>query len=1217
LKPSSIRLTNTHNKCGTQVYLFVIPDTTATDTNANLVFYNDATGEALATGTIDYEFWQNSFDGIVNGDYRDTPDNDGTSNPDTYYELKGAGDHTSFISSINNINLTDTSSISNMSANYRAMTSGTITTSGTSYTRLKGKTEVTPLQYGYPSVLMTKFPSTLKTKSGQKLIFKGVEAKFDTTVSKDITDTRNSGSGALGAAAMNTLANAKSNANITPIDGTSNYNFTFDGSSVKIDSLFDIYKGVKGKFISDSKTFVFPTIAVASNNWIYSVGENYKWGVTFANRYTIANLPWYLKLNYTGSRSKTYNLAKAFKAYSAPFDNMTGDATLLYSESNESSAYSFTINEELSNNVGKIASVNKVGTERAYHTLFDMDAGATTSSKVQSGSTTITTLKGNVDFDNVTTPTSKYIIRAVYEPASVPVLYYYKNQSTNQISLMYMTNVARTETTTVKSSVTVDGKKYYTSQTSYREGVTADSDITNTIASDNIMVDGLDKEKSSNLVVNLRDIYTTDKDYVIRVELTDQPETVITAPADYEIGTFKIGSQYLNRMFTYNSTDQSLQKADNESTQINSDNYISKTGVLANPTTTEYGDAYNNTQMVTQALWSKFNHNNLLSLYKAHNNGSSDSGYESNVDGNPLTGAVTKYYEEESGDETRNVATPCKQTNTLVFTKLATKWDNDVEDVFGTYLNSPILYNSSTTTANPKINEMGGRSDIQSTVTSENTGSDAMKATPLTAQFVFGSILTKSATDSDGATLNDGIVKANLGFTFSSARSLFDESFKPVLASYALTNEQKQALTDAGLSGTYTTGNIVENTYYVDEQHERFVAGVYPSDDEDAVQTYNYKSNHETDNRVDDKCDNESESNEELTPYELTRGNFGGYVVSDATAKVSQRTPVSAPNTPEGSGYTPVDTPVIMYPNYPMIVETPNGGETSVPVLSPTPIVAKTNVKISYQGDIQQQILSLQAVLTRGKQGTLAAGSAFQYIANGHSLERSVVIDYLYARPEYVANASEYNGYIDTQLEEISSKLGKKDNYSVNTVSNIPFATGTVDRYKVTFNGLNTFNVSDDDPTTITGDGSLNYLLDGAGINDAMYINGKDKADHNIGYSWYTESFPITSAFEHRQKVIKVTCTLGNSNTAVAHLQISSNSDKENVAPNADNVVANNVLPDSNYLIQRGPSKPYKFGTSVMVTSPVAAAFGTNISLTMYTTPVYFKVEGTAYDYRE
>lgn len=239
--------------------------------------------------------------------------------------------------------------------------------------------------------------------------------------------------------------------------------------------------------------------------------------------------------------------------------------------------------------------------------------------------------------------------------------------------------------------------------------------------------------------------------------------------------------------------------------------------------------------------------------------------------------------------------------------------------------------------------------------------------------------------------IQDGHIKSNFGFNFTSTRAYF--GFKPVIAKYAANYSNAiSALNAAGLKDQYLTGNSVdeESSYMTAEDNKRFVANLQVDDIVDPIQSYSVKDSHNTGHTPDDPCDDRSDS-DELFTNNITSGTFGGYVVADATPMVTSRTPVRAPNsgTPE---YVQPSTPLEIYPYYPMKI--PGNNTPEIPVLSPTPIKADTNIKVTYTGDAMQDILGLKAVFTRGKANTLAAGTAYQYLNTGNkALSRTLVVD--------------------------------------------------------------------------------------------------------------------------------------------------------------------------------------------------------------------------------
>lgn len=1203
-------ITNDRHFTGTQVYLFVAPPN-GKDPNANLVIYNDATGEPLATGTIDYKIWHDTLKKIYTGKLNEAEDFNNSNDLDKYYQV--AGDTTSIFkdSKINNYNLEANAEakVTNMSVKSRLMQEK----SGVQplATFKEGGTAITPkLTASGLSALNLTFPSSLKTKSGQKLVFKGVEAVFNTTIDEDIAATKSKAGNTINLKSIKDAKNKLVSSNIAKLDpNTSTYqvdNVSFRNNILTSD-FGQIFKDNFGKFVSDNKNFIIPTLATFANE----VGAGYVF--TFANRYTLANIPWDIRAVISSGGGTTYKNPVSYattNAYSVFSTNEVGidwQKDIPIKDGYERFSRHFNTNEPL----------------ELYR--FDFKPRPDLNNVV---SATRTDEFVEVDAGNYAEPTSDYIIRAIYEPATVPILYYYKDEAAGRIKLMKSEYTSRIDSTVVKGSVTVDGKKYYTDETSYRENTDLEKDVASTTSDTDIMKDPVDKHRSKSVSVDTKDIASTDKDYVVRVKLVDTPTVLITRAADYEMGTFKIPSQYLAQSFSYNSAPANggivdLSRKNGESLGHNSDNFINKQGVFTDSTNTVRtigdSDTYDNAALESRYVQAVFDHNIFTQIFRAHRgplpsnipDEMDPDDYKTNEDGNPFTGAVTRYWEsEDSEGNTINHPVPCIATVNMKFKDIAAKWVSDPNIVFENVEDDLKL--------NASVNEMGGK---------YSGSADSYKAENGLTQYVLGNSHVGGSEDTvnDTFELNNGVVKTNFGINFTSSRSAF--GFKPVIAEYMKhdsSNIYSDAITAlASINYTnYDVGNKVETEYETGEAQERIVTDLVVDDDLDMTQTYDKSETHNTSHTPDDPCEWDNES-DEINPSEFTRGTFGGYVVASETAKVKETSPVPAPESPSNPnpGETLIDPgePLKVYPSYNMKITT-DSGDKDIPVLSPTPVTINTNLKLKIEGADAQDLFYLKAVFTRGESGSIASGSAYQYLANtGAKLEKKICIDYLWANPEYIPSevATAYNAKIKKEIDDLVSALGAEENYEILTVSNIPYATGSVDRYKINFS-TDKFEATTSEPQ---GSTIRSKLVNDGAFNDELLKRSTTVKTNNPDFGWYEESFPIDKALVAYQKTITVTYKPGNSNTVVLHINCDSNSNVDNhtSAPKPDSEVDNNKqYEDGHWLIERG-NKPYDFATSVLV-KPKAdnvKFFGIPVDMTMYSTPVKFKVIKSAYDYRD
>lgn len=1209
MNASDIQVTNTHLKSGTQVYLFVSKNNIVPE--GNLVIYNDATGEPLATGTVDYKIWYDTLKKIYTGKLNEAEDFKNSYDLDKYYQV--AGDTTSIFKDgkINNYNLEANAEakVTNMSVKNRLMQEK----SGAQplATFKEGGTAITPkLTASGLSALNLTFPSSLKTKSGQKLVFKGVEAVFNTTIDEDIAATKPKAGNTINLKPIKDAKNKLVSSNIAKLDpNTSTYqvNDASFRNDILTSDFGQIFKDNFGKFVSDNKNFIIPTLATYTNE----VGAEYIF--TFANRYTLANIPWDIRAVISSGGGTTYK-------------NPVSYATT----SSYTTFHTTNLGIDWQNNIpikdGYERFRRNVNTNEPLEVYrFDFKPRPDLNNVV---SATRTDEFVEVDAGNYAEPTSDYIIRAIYEPATVPILYYYKDEAAGRIKLMKSEYTSRIDSTVVKGSVTVDGKKYYTDETSYRENTDLEKDVASTTSDTDIMKDPVDKHRSKSVSVDTKDIASTDKDYVVRVKLVDTPTVLITRAADYEMGTFKIPSQYLAQSFSYNSAPANggivdLSRKNGESLGHNSDNFINKQGVFTDSTNTVRtigdSDTYDNAALESRYVQAVFDHNIFTQIFRAHRgplpsnipDEMDPDDYKTNEDGNPFTGAVTRYWEsEDSEGNTINHPVPCIATVNMKFKDIAAKWVSDPNIVFENVEDDLKL--------NASVNEMGGK---------YSGSADSYKAENGLIQYVLGNSHVGGSEDTvnDTFELNNGVVKTNFGINFTSSRSAF--GFKPVIAEYMKhdsSNIYSDAITAlASINYTnYDVGNKVETEYETGEAQERIVTDLVVDDDLDMTQTYDKSETHNTSHTPDDPCEWDNES-DEINPSEFTRGTFGGYVVASETAKVKETSPVPAPESPSNPnpGETLIDPgePLKVYPSYNMKITT-DSGDKDIPVLSPTPVTINTNLKLKIEGADAQDLFYLKAVFTRGESGSIASGSAYQYLANtGAKLEKKICIDYLWANPEYIPSevATAYNAKIKKEIDDLVSALGAEENYEILTVSNIPYATGSVDRYKINFS-TDKFEATTSEPQ---GSTIRSKLVNDGAFNDELLKRSTTVKTNNPDFGWYEESFPIDKALVAYQKTITVTYKPGNSNTVVLHINCDSNFNVDNhtSAPKPDSEVDNNKqYEDGHWLIERG-NKPYDFATSVLV-KPKAdnvKFFGIPVDMTMYSTPVKFKVIKSAYDYRD
>ena len=1388
------------NWSGTQVYLFVKPGTISKDPgNGNLVFYNNATGATLATAEINWDFVDKEVKKLYmnqseSSNYKDY-DPKGVNQIAANVKFSNKAD-SAFITNIDNYNLKDASvnTIGNILGRLRPYRRS-IPTSGNPSKRFNSLDDVweatNPKSLPYytknwgeiffPNIIYTNFPKTLTTKSGETLVFKGVEAKFDYgSLKEDMEKTL--------AAKGNTIPNLKSlqekrDAMLTkpvksigkaycPADdydgGVTHdtmlyYNanqgyecYVLNGGnendygtssryaySVGFNLLFDElgYKtgGIKNKFVSDCNTFTLPTM-VSEYTTLHTIkgsdgSDLHQNALAYYNRFTAAHMPNNIKLqgnwsepylSVAGMRGKYENYSSYIEHTYVPTgtqDLAVPGYTAIYKDIHTISGTTLTTDEngnvidsewELDDDGNPILDENGNKIKNTWKTSDD-GVNSFDGKKRYSGDYS-TWRAANpdepsyvVNGGDYTTPASQYLIRVIYEPQSIPVIYYYKDidpgTEEEVVKVLKIDTVARKSPVTVGASAKINGKTWFVANTNIRSGssVSKEQDIEKTLKDNTIMMPG--DNPAPNLVVEVdQSLISGSTPYVIRVELTKDNTEATVGNSTFEMGTFRIPSNALAQNFSYNST-RDVAKEDRGNTDNslispviqdgvelkNKTNTIDKIGVLQ--TRNEKGEllfpidykneAYNNATMYNQTVRATILHSMLTKMLHVHNNGDAEKPY--NVDGNPLTGTslnsktVTKY-DGDGNSYDASEPIDCNERITVKFGSISATWNHDSNEIFGDKLNSLII-KPDVDQLKAEVTESAETVEVKSAyspiIDSWKSSSSAGVANVFA--YTLGNHLyyVPDGTTNESGTFEDAIIKMRFHTKFTSSRGYFD--FKPTAAAYMLKSDAEYQKHFDTLNDILPNEQVIQsrnspidaaNNYSaVDELAEDLNASITPNSDEELKQTISITDTHSGNSQADEDHDSQADDwDPDFTTGAIETANFHGFVVADATPRVENRPVVNSPkqsDVSEGTKIISTGTSLEFYPYYKMT----NHEGDDVPILSPKPINVpiSTTWKVETDGEVTPGIYSLKAILTRGaSNNTIAAGSAYQYVADGRSMNRKVIISYVVPNSDYFADSAaveDYNKTLASNLKTVCDKLGEASNYNTNIITNIQFAGNgsSVPRYAITPpSGTPSVTYGDSKVPncpkfkTIEGyemsytdvlNGNFDGLIDGAGVNNAMRM--KSKMEDTTGNtpqtykdywnnptnvsninvesngksngSWFYEDFPLTTAFKGYKLVINVSYKPQSINSVVAHLKLQDGGADPDTYPNAatlgpkaDDKVSNNKLDSDAYIVNQSNG----FGTALQVigSSPY---YGDKISVEMHTEPVYMYIKGTAYDYRE
>ena len=1268
---------------GTQVYLFVKHGSLIDNPgNGNIVFYNNATGAPLATAEVNWAFIDQEVKNLYTRGYSsDNYYGYGDVNKNVVLGGTTSGENSKLIKSVNNYNL-DTGAISkleDLKATNRILVQALYSSIDNNANRWAPSNKDYKLgenQYGQPSIITTQFPSEVKTKSGQILKYKGVEVAYSTTVSDDIVKTAGMKGNTI--PNLNTYQSIRKTAMETPIESNKNgsvkgyddkntgkteinqiypYNYSGDNTYYVVNPYNErttteggyirdkwrsfSYKWILDKFnnltskgieVSDDRTFAFPTVI----SEVYLEDSTYKQALTYANRFTIAHMPWNLKIypnlneNLIGLTSASFsseNLS-GFTWGWAPTkagtnDNINFDA--------QSPVNGYTCNaKELGMNAESLLNYYQTLYNNPNLTLEDLYKDEDGNVLDHSGmggmyATSFDFKKDNANSKLVNTdytkPTGNYIVRVIYEPAEIPVIYYYDDPNPDTgvttVKVASIATIARKEHNSVKATMKVNGKTWFTDSTNYRENTSKEKDIEETLKDNTIFRSGESNSNSLDVVVP-QSLVSSNTPYVIRVKLIPSP-ALTSSSTPYEMGSFQIQPGYLGTKFTYHSMDGTNWNNLTPLNKKNIDNVINKTGILdptkldalkAGGTAPKYSSEYNNTAMVNAPISAIIDHSTLTQMFRPHKDG--DMSAEANIDGNPLTGKSVNYKTTEHVDSDGNTYETTSQVNcveTISFTNfsdIVAGWSKSVDTVFDG-VGSDIMYNTSADTTSKH----------------KTTKGDTMKY-PDPRVDASGNELGK---------FENASVSIDFSTAFSASRASWD--FKPTIAKYAIADNSnlkddlkvdQYYLDDPDHEQNIYIGKepaVTNNkfTYYEDDA-KRISVNCTPDNDNEIVQTVHVSGKHSaTGSAVDEAHDPIESEDLSLVPYQVDQGAFGGYIIPGNLIDHKHDKVIPAPSststTTEGTKTTIIVEPGTSLKFYPYYTMTTSENK-KVPILTEDPQEAKTNAIVTIEGEESYHGLQLKAIFTRGTSDTLAAGSAYQLLANGVTMEKTITVQYLVANENYIVNAGDYNSDMTTAINVLIDALGKPANYDYGVLTNIPYATGTVERYALKLNS----GSPSVDSNTINTPGPHGLVKNTNAVEE--HLNKDNTSD------WYKEKFPMENAVSMNTLTIKLKYTPGNTNTAVVHLKCTSqNANEGTEAPSTadhsrirvgDTEVKTNIkFNNGSYLVDRGPSAPYNFSSAIVVTPKEGNIefFKQPIKFRMYTDSVSFKVQGTAYDYRE